>query len=120
MPTPSELLHANLHEIFGERNHDRRRAAIEKYYTEDITFSDPEGAHTGWDAVDNAAEALLTGAPAEFSFEDAGPQYLGGETAALAWTFGPPGSPVARGIDILTIRDGQVARIQTILAGPTG
>jgi hypothetical protein len=36
--------------------------------------------------------------------------------AALAWRLGPPGSPAARGIDILTVRDGRVIVLRTLLA----
>jgi len=47
---------------------------------------------------------------------DGRPRYVGPDTAALAWRFGPPGSPVARGIDILTIRDGRVSVLRTLIA----
>jgi hypothetical protein len=43
MPDAKELLHSNLHEVFSERDPERRRAAIERTYTEDVTFIDPEG-----------------------------------------------------------------------------
>ncbi|MHC5796876.1 nuclear transport factor 2 family protein [Lacisediminihabitans sp. FW035] len=115
MPTPSELLHANLYDVFNERNPDRRRAAIENFYAEDVVFTDPEGTQTGWDAVGKAAESLLARVPTDFSFQEAGPKYLGGDTAALSWTLGPADQPVARGLDILTIRDGRVVAIKTIL-----
>lgn len=58
MATPAVLLHANLHEVFGERGPASRRAAIEKTYTTNVTFRDPEGMHAGWDEVDLAASAL--------------------------------------------------------------
>ncbi len=117
MATPAELLHANLHEIFGERDPARRRAAIEKTYATDVTFRDPEGVHTGCNEVDKAAEGLLGRAPADLTFAESGPSYIGADAAALAWTFGPVGHPVARGIDLLTIRDGRVAAITTLLEG---
>ena len=31
------------------------------------------------------------------------------------WRFGPPGSPVVRGIDILTVRDGSVSVVRTLI-----
>jgi hypothetical protein len=34
----------------------------------------------------------------------------------LAWRLGPPGSPVARGIDILTVRDDRVVLHRTLIA----
>ena len=48
---------------------------------------------------------------------DGRPRYVGPDTAALGWRFGPPGSPVACGIDILTIRDGRVSVLRTLIAG---
>jgi hypothetical protein len=49
-------------------------------------------------------------------FEEDGPRYVGTDTAALPWRLGPPGSPAARGIDIITERDGRVIILRTLLA----
>ena len=116
MPDAKELLYSNLHEVFSERDPERRRAAIDRTYTEDVTFIDPEREVAGRQAVSDRAQKLLDDAPADFSLEEDGPRYVGPGTAALAWRFGPPGSPVARGIDILTIRDGRVSVLLTLLA----
>ncbi|GIF52014.1 SnoaL-like protein [Asanoa ferruginea] len=116
MPDAKELLHRNLHEVFAERDPQRRWAAIERTYTEDVVFTDPEGVSRGRQALNDKAQALLDGAAADFVFEEDGPAYLGTDTAALAWRFGPSGSPVARGVDLLTIRDGLVSALQTLLA----
>jgi len=119
MPEAKELLHSNLHEVFSERDPQRRRAAIERTYTEDVTFIDPEGEFAGRQALSDQAQKLLDGLGAGFVFEEDGPQYVGTDTAALAWRIGPPGSPVARGIDILTIRDGRVSVERTLIATDT-
>ena len=119
MPDAKELLHSNLHEVFSERDPERRRAAIERTYTEDVTFIDPEGEFAGRQALNDQAQKLLNGALAGFVFEEDGPQYVGAGAAALAWRFGPPGNPVARGIDILTIRDGRVSTVRTLIAPET-
>lgn len=47
MPDAKELLYINLHEVFGERDPDARRAAIERAYAEDVRFIDPEGEVVG-------------------------------------------------------------------------
>ena len=39
----STLLTRNLHEVFGENDQARRRAAIEEMFTEDCVFYDPMG-----------------------------------------------------------------------------
>jgi hypothetical protein len=116
MPDPGELLNMNLHEVFEERDRDKRRAAIERTYAEDVTFIDPDGEFVGWQALDKRAQELLDGAPPGSVFEEDGPQYFGPDTAALAWRVGPPGSPIARGLDVLTIRDGRVVAVRTLLA----
>jgi hypothetical protein len=114
-----ELLHSNLHEVFSERDPERRRAAIERTYTEDVRFIDPEGEFVGRQALSDQAQKLLDGAEASFVFEEDGPRYVGTDIAALAWRFGPAGKPVVRGIDILTIRDGRVSSLRTVLASET-
>ena len=112
----NELLNSNLHEVFAERDRDARWAAIERTYAEDVKFIDPEGEVVGREALDERAQKLLDGAPAEFAFEEDGPRYVGADTAALPWRFGPPNNPVVRGIDILTVRDGRVSVVRTLLA----
>ena len=120
MRDAKELLHSNLHEVFAERDPERRRAAIERTYTEDVTFIDPDREVAGRQALSDQAQKLLDGAPADFVFEEDGPRYVGTDTAALAWRVGPPGNPVARGIDILTIRDGRVSVLRTLIASAAG
>jgi hypothetical protein len=115
MPDANELLHSNLHEVFSERDPERRRAAIERTYTEDVTFIDPDGEFIGWQAVGDQAQKVLDGARADFVFEEDGPRYVGNGTAAMAWRFGPPGNPVTRGLDILTIRDGRASVVRTLI-----
>jgi SnoaL-like domain len=116
MPEANELLHSNLHEVFSERDRERRWAAIERTYTEDVRFIDPDAEFVGWQALSDQAQKLLDGLLAGFVFEEDGPKYVGADTAALAWRVGPPGKPAARGVDILTIRDGRVSVVRTLIA----
>ena len=102
-------------EVFGERDPDRRWAAIGRTYTEDVTFTDPDGDFIGWQALSDRAQELLDGAPPDFVFEEDGPRYIDTDAAAMAWRFGPAGKPVARGVDVLTIRDGRVSALRTLL-----
>jgi SnoaL-like domain len=119
MPEMTELLHSNLHGVFSERDPERRWAAIARTYTEDVTFTDPDGDFVGWQALSDRAQELLDGASAGDVFEEDSPTYVGTDAAALAWRFGPPGKPVARGVDILTIRDGRVSAVRTLIAPPS-
>lgn len=109
------LLHDNLHRVFGERDAARRRAAIDEVYAEDVRFTDPEGTVVGRDAVHAKAGELLGRVPETFVFVEDGPRYTAGDTGALAWAFGPEGAPVARGIDVVTVRDGAIVELRTML-----
>jgi len=119
MPDAGALLIANLHEVFSERDPEARRAAIERTYAEDVKFIDPDGEVVGRQALDHRAQELLDGAPADYVLEEDGPRYVGADTAALAWRLGPPSSPAARGIDILTVSDGRVIVLRTLFASET-
>ncbi len=70
----------------------------------------------GWQALSDQAQTLLDGLLAGYVFEEDGPRYLGTDTAALAWRSGPPGAPIARGVDILTIRAGRASVARTLIA----
>ncbi|MBG0853867.1 nuclear transport factor 2 family protein [Streptomyces spinoverrucosus] len=114
MHTVTDLLAANLHEVFGNRDPASRRAAIERIYTEDVVFTDPEGVTTGWDALEDKARALLDKVPPDFGFSEDGRRYAGAHDGALAWAFGPEGEPAVRGIDIITLREERIATVLTL------
>ncbi|MBT0772528.1 nuclear transport factor 2 family protein [Kineosporia sp. J2-2] len=111
------LMRANLHDVFGQRDPQARRAVAERIYTQDVEFSDDEGVVTGWDGITGKAQAVLGAVPADFVFAEDGPFYAAGDEVALAWTFGPDGGePAVRGIDIGTITGGRISRMRTLLA----
>jgi hypothetical protein len=113
--TISDLMHANLLEVFGERDRERRLAAIDRTYTEDVVLHDPEGVVTGRTALDAKVAGLLDGAPG-FVFRPAGPLRECDDLGLLAWEFGPDGEPpVVTGIDIALVSDGRIASVHTIL-----
>jgi ketosteroid isomerase-like protein len=117
MSSVSDLLAANLHDVFGNRDAATRRVAIERTFTEDVTFTDPEGSVQGWDAIEEKARDLLEKSPPAFVFAEDGRRYASSATGALGWTFGPAdGEPAARGIDMITVRDGRIATLVTIFA----
>jgi hypothetical protein len=109
------LMKANLLGVFGERDPQRRVAAIERTYAEDVVFADPDEVVVGRDAVDAKVQKLLDEAPG-FVFAEAGPVYVNHDLGTLAWSFGPAGQPpVVTGFDICLIRDGLIAKLYTIL-----
>jgi SnoaL-like domain len=114
MPDAAELLQMN-RDVFAERDPEKRRAAIERTYAEDVRFIDPDGESVGREAINDRAQKILDDAPADFVLEEDGLAYVSPDTAIQAWRFGPPGSPVVRGIDVLTVRDGSVSVVQTLI-----
>ena len=55
----STLLIRNFRDVFGENDPERRRAAIDELYTEDVVFYDPnKGAYRGRDEIDRIAAAI--------------------------------------------------------------
>ena len=116
-PATTALMQSNLYEIFGQRDPALRREAIVRTYTEDVSFTDESGTIVGGAAINDRVQELLQGAPASFAFAPDGPIYSGRDTAALAWRLGPPDDePVARGIDIATLKDGRISAIRTLLS----
>jgi hypothetical protein len=76
---------------------------------------DPEGEVVGRQALNQRAQKILDDAPSDFVLEEDGLGYISSDTAAMPWRFGPPGSPAVRGIDILTLRDGSVSVVRTLI-----
>lgn len=117
-PSVESLLHAHLHEVFGERDADRRRSAIARTYHDDVRFSDPEGVEVGHDALHTKVDAILGGAPSSFVFSAAGDAHVVQDLGHLAWSFGPAdGPPAVSGFDVVLVRDRRIARAYTVLTG---
>src|SRR5258708_8460672 len=65
----STLLIRNLRDVFGENDPERRRAAIDEIYTEDVVFYDPsKGVYRGRDEIDRIAGAIRATHP-DFSYQ---------------------------------------------------
>ena len=54
----STLLTRNLHDVFGESDPARRRAAIDEIFTDDCLFYEPAGVHRGRDEINRVAGAI--------------------------------------------------------------
>ena len=115
MTTIEQLMHATLHEVFGERDDQRRRAAIARVYATDVRFADADGVVTGRDALDVKARGILAGAPG-FVFTTDGPARVVQDLGYQAWGFGPQGQPpVVRGADIALVAGGLITSLHTML-----
>jgi hypothetical protein len=52
------MLTRNLHDVFGENDRARRRAAIDEIFTEDCVSYEPRGVYRGRDEIDRVAGAI--------------------------------------------------------------
>ena len=62
-PTITALMHANLYEVFGQRDPALRREAIARTYTDDVAFTDDAGTIVGLAAIGDRVQQLLQGRP---------------------------------------------------------
>src|SRR5260370_20504521 len=89
----STLLTRNLHDVFGENDPARRRAAIDEIFSEDCVFYEPRGVYRGRDAIDRVAGAIKATHP-DFRYQPiAGPEELGNGGAAPRVTGRPRRAP---------------------------
>ena len=85
------LMRCNLSRVFGERDHGRRRAALDELYATDATLYDPEGVFTGRDAINGVVEAIIALLPPEFVLTPVGSAVGGsGQATATLMGFAPP------------------------------
>jgi hypothetical protein len=85
----STLLIRNLHDVFGENDAARRRAAIEEIFTEYCVFYELRGVHRGRDEIDRVAGAIKATHP-DFQYQPvAEPEELG-NSGRIQWVSGRP------------------------------
>ena len=108
----STLLTHNLHDVFGENDPARRRAAIDEIFTEDCVFYDPtKGVYRGRDEIDQIAGAIRATHP-DFQYTPtAEPEELQ-NAGRIRWVSGRPGeAPAYAGTDFIIARDGRIAAL---------
>jgi hypothetical protein len=113
------LIIRSLHDVFGEIDPARRRAAIDELYNEDGVFYDPNsGAHRGRDEIDRVAGVIKATHP-DFQYKPIGQPEELGDAARVRWVSGPPGKPPAyAGTDFLIARNGKIAAVYLFFDGP--
>jgi hypothetical protein len=110
-----ELLHRNLHEVFGENEATRRRTAINELYTDDAVVHLADGTVTGHDAIDTLAGDLRADHP-HFVYTPHGAAQVAQNGGVLAWGSGPAGeAPVYTGLDFIMTRAGKIAALYVFL-----
>ena len=108
----STLLTRNLHDVFGENDPARRRAAIDEIFADECVFYDPSGGvYRGRDAIDRVAGAIRATHP-DFRYRPiAGPEEVG-DGGRIQWVEGRPGgAPANAGTDFIIARDGRIAAV---------
>jgi hypothetical protein len=114
--TLAGLMLKNLSGVFGERDSERRMAAIKNLYSEDAVFFEVEQRFEGRQAISDAVAALQASLPAEFEFSAVAPPARNHDVGRLLWRLGPAGSPpVVTGMDVAQFKDGRIQSLYTFL-----
>ena len=108
----STLLTRNLHDVFGENDPARRRAAVDEIFTEDCVFYDPSrGVYRGRDEIDRVAGAIRATHP-DFRYQPIAPPEELGDGGRIRLVSGRPGeAPAYAGTDFIIARDGRIAAL---------
>ena len=108
----STLLTRNLHDVFGENDPARRRAAIDEIFTEDCEFYEPKGgAYRSRDEIDRIAGAVKAAHPDFRYWPIAEPEEMG-NGGRVQWVSGRPGeAPAYACTDFIIARDGRIAAL---------
>jgi hypothetical protein len=108
----STLLTRNLHDVFGENDPVRRRAAIDEIFTEDCVFYDPMGGvYRGRDEIDRVAGVVRATHPDFRYLQIAEPEEVG-TGGRVQWVEGRPGeAPVQAGTDFIIALDGRIVAV---------
>ena len=108
----STLLTRNLHDVFGENDPARRRAAIDEIFTDDGVFYDPNrGVSRGRDAIDRVAGATKATHP-DLRYQPIAEPEEVGNGGRIQWVSGRPGeAPAYAGTDFIIARDGRIAAL---------
>src|SRR6201996_7448190 len=88
----STLLLRNLHDVFGENDPVRRRAAVVEIFHEDAVFHEPNGVYRGRDEIGRVAGIIKASHP-DFRYQPLAPPDVVGDAARVQWVSGAPGKP---------------------------
>ncbi|WP_443478339.1 nuclear transport factor 2 family protein [Novosphingobium aerophilum] len=112
-----ELLERNLHEVFGENDPNRRRAALNELWTDDCTLHAPPGVIRGREAID-AFAGQLRATHSDFVYTPIGEPQILHDAGRLAWGSGPAGEPPRyTGWDVVITSNGRIATLIVFLDG---
>ena len=111
MASISLLLTRNLHDVFGEGDPVRRRAAIDEMFHDDAVFHEPNGVYRGRDEIDRIAGVIKAAHP-DFQYQPISSPEEMGDGGRIRWVSGVPGkAPDYAGTDFIIARDGKIAAV---------
>ena len=114
----STLLTRNLHDVFGENDPARRRAAIDEIFTEDCVFYEPRGVYRGRDEILRVAGAIRV-THHDFRYQPMAPPDELGDGGRIRWVSGRLGeAPAYAGTDFIIVRDGRIAALYLFFDKP--
>lgn len=113
------LMTRSLHDVFNQRDPEKRAAAISEVYGPDIVFYEADDSASGTAALQARVQQLLDGAPG-FVFTPVGQPAINHDLGRQPWTFGPPdGPPVVFGTDIARISDDRIQALYVFVEPPS-
>jgi hypothetical protein len=92
--TVPTLLLRNLHDVFGEIDPVRRRAAVDEIFHEDAVFHEPNGTYRGRDEIDRIAGVIKATHP-DFRYQPFSPPEVIGDGGRVRWVSRSLGKPPA-------------------------
>ena len=112
------LMERNVLEVFGQRDPERRKAAIGELYTEDCTFFEADEQIVGRDALDKKVGRMLQDAPG-FVFRLVSKAQVIHDHGRVQWQFAPNGAaPVVTGMDVAIFERMRIHALYTFLDKP--
>jgi hypothetical protein len=118
--TISTLLTRNLHDVFGENDPARRRAAIDEIFTEDCVFYEPRGVYRGRDEIDRIAGAIKA-THLDFRYQPIAEPGELGNAGRIQWVSGRLGeAPAYAATDFIIALDGQIVAVYLFFDKLTG
>lgn len=109
-------------DAINETDTVRRRSTIEKILTPDCTYTDPEIAVEGHDALNASFASLQERIPPGARFSLVAPVDVHHEQARFFWQFGAPGAaaPVATGSDVAIFTGGRIRHVYAFFDTSSG
>lgn len=110
------FLHANITQVFNERNHSLREDAMARLWTDAPSMIEAEDVLIGRDAISRHVAALHERLPAGTRFTPLAPAIGHHDTAILRWAAAiPEQDPHVFGTDLALIRDGRIDQLYVFL-----